>query len=98
MESLRAISKLSLDNIVQGHGGVLLRGEIKATLRSSITYLETIHKRVWEEVKAGSPRDALRKIGIESCGKSRIPLDGLVQDLHQANLETLYDQLISGEE
>ena len=97
MESLRAIGKLSLDNIVQGHGGVLLRGEIKATLKSSIAYLDTIYEKVQEKIEAGSPRDELRRIGIESCGKSRIPLDGLVQDLHQANLESLYDQLISGE-
>lgn len=96
-ESLRAIGKLSLDNIVQGHGGVLLRGEIKATLKSSIAYLDTIYEKVQEKIEAGAPRDELRRIGIESCGKSRIPLDGLVQDLHQANLEALYDQLISGE-
>jgi len=96
MESLRAVSKLSLDSIVQGHGGVLLRGEIRATLKSSIAYLDTIYKKVREKIEAGAPRDELRQIGIESCGKSRIPLDGLVQDLHQANLETLYDQLISG--
>ena len=97
MESLRAVGKLSLDTIVQGHGGVLLRGEVKATLSGSIAYLETIYNKVRGKVEAGAPRDELRKIGIESCGKSRVPLDGLVQDLHQANLETLYDQLISGE-
>ena len=97
MESLRAIGKLSLDNIVQGHGGVLLRGEIKATLKSSIAYLDTIYEKVREKVEDGAPRDELRRIGIESCGKSRIPLDGLVENLHQANLEALYDQLISGE-
>ena len=96
-ESLRAISKLILDNIVQGHGGVLLRGEVKETLRSSIAYLDTIYEKVQEKIEAGVPRDELRQISIESCGKSRIPLDGLVQDLHQANLESLYDQLISGE-
>jgi cyclase len=96
MESLRAIGKLSLDTIVQGHGGVLLRGEVKATLKSSIAYLEKIYHKVRENVEARAPREELRKIGIESCGKSRVPLDGLVQDLHQANLETLYDQLISG--
>lgn len=96
-ESLRAIGKLSLDNIVQGHGGVLLRGEIKATLKSSIAYLDTIYEKVQEKIEAGAPLDELRRIGIESCGKSRIPLDGLVQDLHQANLEALYDQRISGE-
>ena len=97
-ESLRAISKLTLvDNIVQGHGGVLLRGEVKETLRSSIAYLDTIYEKVQEKIEAGAPRDELRRIGIESCGKSRIPLDGLVQDLHQANLEMLYDQLVSDE-
>ncbi len=97
MKSLRAISELNVDNIVQGHGGVILRGEVKATLKSSLAYLETIYEKVRREVEAGAPRDELRRIGIESCGKSRIPLDGLVQDLHQANLETLYDQLIAGE-
>jgi len=97
MESLRTIARLNLDNIVQGHGGVLLRGEIKGTLGSSIAYLETIYRKVREKVEAGAPRDELRKISIESCGKSRIPLDGLVQDLHQANLQVLYDQLISEE-
>jgi cyclase len=96
-ESLRAIAKLSLDNIVQGHGGVILRGEAKGTLRSSIAYLETIYEKVRQKVEAGAPREDLRQIGIESCGKSRIPLDGMVQDLHHANLEVLYDQLISGE-
>jgi len=96
-ESLRAISKLIMDNIVQGHGGVLLRGEVKETLRSSIAYLDIIYEKVQEKIEAGAPRDELRRIDIESCGKSRIPLDGLVQDLHRANLESLYDQLISGE-
>ncbi len=97
MASLRAIASLSVDNIVQGHGGVILRGEIKETLRSSIAYLETIYRKVRQKVEAGAPRDELRRIDIESCGKSRIPLDGMVQDLHQANLEAIYNQLISGE-
>jgi len=97
MDSLRAVSKLSLDTVVQGHGGVLLRGEIKTTLKSSIAYLEAIYNKVRRNIEAEMPRNELRKISIESCGKSRVPLDGLVQDLHQANLEALYDQLISGE-
>lgn len=97
MASLRAIASLSVDNIVQGHGGVILRGETKETLRSSIAYLETIYRKVRQKVESGAPRDELRRIDIESCGKSRIPLDGMVQDLHQANLEAIYNQLISGE-
>mgnify|MGYP000430347640 CR=1 FL=1 len=95
MESLQAIEKLNVENIVQGHGGVILRGEIKETLKSNIAYLDTIYQKVRQKVEAGAPRDELRQIDIESCGKSRIPLDGLVEDLHQANLEVLYDQLIS---
>jgi hypothetical protein len=34
----------------------------------------------------------MREITIESCGKSRIPLNGLVQQLHTANLYSLYDR------
>jgi len=93
--SLRVIQGLPLENIVQGHGEVLLRGEIPHALASSITYLQTIHKRVRHHVEAGSPRSALRKIDIEKCGKSRIPLNGLVQDLHQANLVHLYDVMMA---
>ncbi len=96
-ESLRAIGKLGMDNIVQGHGGVILRGEVKETLRSSIAYLDAIYQRVQQEVEGGASKDELGRIGIESCGKSRIPLDGMVQGLHHANLEVLYDQLVSRE-
>ena len=37
------------------------------------------------------PRSGILEITIEECGLSRIPLGGLVQKLHQANLLTLYD-------
>lgn len=93
--SLRLIQELPLENIVQGHGEVLLRGEIPRALESSISYLQTIYKRVRRHVEAGLPRSALRKIDIEKCGKSRIPLNGLVQDLHWANLAYLYDVMIA---
>jgi len=89
--SLRLVQELPLDNIVQGHGEVLLRGEIPSALASSISYLQTIYKRVRRHVEAGLPRNALRKFDIEKCGKSRIPLNGLVQDLHWANLAHLYN-------
>jgi cyclase len=95
--SLRLIQELPLDNIVQGHGEVLLRGEISTALASSISYLQTIHKRVRRHVAAGLPLDALRKIDIERCGKSRIPLNGLVQDLHWANMAHLYNVMMAEE-
>ena len=94
IESLRAIGELPLENVVQGHGEVLLRGEVAETLETSISYLETIYERVRKVVAAGRPPEVLSKIDIESCGKSRIPLNGLVQQLHEANLRSLYDSLV----
>ena len=96
IESLREIKALSLENVIQGHGGVLLRGEIDETVDSSITYIETVRKEVQAIVDQGLPRSELASIDIEDCGKSRIPLGGLVQRLHVANLEFLYTQMTSG--
>ncbi len=97
VESLRAIGRMSLESIVQGHGEILLRGEIGPTIESNILYLETIYEKVRKKVAAGAPWREVERIDIESCGKSRIPLGGLVRELHRANLRFLYDSLQRGE-
>jgi cyclase len=91
IQSLTAIKQRNLENLVQGHGEVLLRGEIEDTLAASINYLKTIDRLVRERIARGVPRSGILDITIEECGLSRIPLGGLVQKLHQANLLTLYD-------
>ena len=91
IQSLTAIKQKNLENLVQGHGEVLLRGEIEDTLAASINYLKTVDRLVRERIARGVPRDGIRDITIEECGLSRIPLGGLVQKLHQNNLLTLYD-------
>lgn len=90
--SLEAIKELRPSFVVQGHGDVLLRGEMDEALDSSIGYLSTISQRVHALVERDEPQAKLREIDIESCGKSRIPLDGLVTRLHADNLRTLYRQ------
>jgi len=95
VESLRMLKGLALENIVQGHGDVLLRGEVKEAIEASIAYLETIHQKVKELVDSGAPKEALKEIDIESCGRPRVPLGGLVQELHEANLQVLYNRLSS---
>jgi cyclase len=95
IQSLKQIKTLNLENVIQGHGGVLLRGEIDETVDSSVMYIKTVVKRVQAIVDKGLPASELKKIDIESCGKSRIPLGGLVQRLHQANLEYLYQQFVA---
>jgi glyoxylase-like metal-dependent hydrolase (beta-lactamase superfamily II) len=91
--SLQSIPPLGLENVVQGHGDVVLRGEIDDAVRSNLKYLEALRKKVETLVKKGRSREAAREIDIESCGKSRIPLNGLVIQLHTANCLALYDKL-----
>jgi glyoxylase-like metal-dependent hydrolase (beta-lactamase superfamily II) len=91
IQSLQAIRQKSLENLVQGHGEVLLRGEIEETLDHNIQYLKNLDRQVREHIARGVPRTGILGISIEDCGLSRIPLGGLVQKLHQANVLTLYD-------
>lgn len=96
-ESLQKIAELQLENVVQGHGEVLLRGEISESIETSLQYLDMIERKVKMRVDKGMPKSSLRKIHIESCHKSRIPLNGMTENLHQANLRYLYDLLRTGE-
>ncbi|MEP7358150.1 MAG: MBL fold metallo-hydrolase [Anaerolineales bacterium] len=92
-KSLAGIPSMGLENVVQGHGELVLRGEIDDAVRSNLKYIDTARRKVEQLVKRGKPRDAAREIDIESCGKSRIPLNGLVAQLHTANMLALYDRL-----
>lgn len=93
VDSLRLIRKMNLENIVQGHGEILLRGEINETIDSSVSYLREITRCVTKAIEDGSELRDLLTLDIERCGKSRIPLNGLVQQLHQGNLKRLYERL-----
>ncbi len=92
VDSLAAIKHKNIENLVQGHGEVLLRGEIEETLDANIHYLKAIDRLVREHIARGVPRNGVLGITIEDCGLSRIPLGGLSLRLHQANLLYLYDQ------
>jgi len=95
--SMQAIPGMSLENVVQGHGELVLRGEIDDAVRSNLKYLDSVRRKVEQMVRRGRPRDAVRDIDIESCGKSRIPLNGLVTQLHTANMLAMYDRLVGTE-
>lgn len=91
--SLQIMLEMKPDSVVQGHGEVILRGEVDAIIESNLDYLATIKKKVERVIAKGLPAERLNSIDIESCGKSRIPLNGLVADLHNANLHKLYETL-----
>ena len=93
--SLTDLLEMNLDSVVRGHGEVILRGEVKELLTSDLTYLGNIRQAVNELVQKGEPEATLERITIESCGKSRLPLNGFVTDLHQANLRKLFQEISS---
>jgi cyclase len=93
VKSLHAILKLEPDTVVRGHGEVILRGEVQAVIEHDLAYLTAVKTAVTQILERGKSTDALAKIDIEACGKSRIPLNGLVVDLHRANLNRLYKEL-----
>jgi cyclase len=88
--SMKRIPKLNLESLVQGHGDVILRGEVQSAVRSNLNYLAAIAKEARKASRRRDPKGYLATIGVEQCGKSRILLNGLAEDLHQRNLEALY--------
>ena len=95
--SIKAIGKMGLENIVQGHGDIILRGEIEDAVKENLAYLSAIRKAVKSASKKRNPMEALDQVDIESCGKNRIFLGGLAGDLHKRNLRYLY-RLVANEE
>jgi cyclase len=93
VHSLQGLPGMGLENVVQGHGEVILRGEIDEAVKSGVKYLDAARKKVEQVIKKKKSREVLREIGIETCGKARISLSGLVTKLHTANLLALYDRM-----
>jgi cyclase len=97
--SLRKVAELPIENMVQGHGEIILRGEVQDVVEISLSYLDAIEKKVARAIKKDGGRgkgagwESLVRDNIESCGLSRIPLNGLVQQIHVANLLALYERL-----
>jgi cyclase len=96
--SIKRIGRMGLENIVQGHGDIILRGEIDAAVKENLNYLALVKKAVRTAIKRRSPLEYLDEIGIEACGKSRVYLGGLAESLHQRNLRALYKQALDEDE
>jgi hypothetical protein len=82
-----------LENIVQGHGDIILRGEIDGYIKENLAYLSAIRKAVRKASRRKYPQDILDEVTIEECGKSRVLIGGLAEELHARNLRALYRQL-----
>jgi len=91
--SLKKIGRMGLENIVQGHGDIVLRGEIDNFIKENLNYLSNIRKVVRKASRRKYPQEVLEEATVESCGKSRVLIGGLAAELHKRNLRALYRQL-----
>lgn len=95
--TIKNIGKMGLENIIQGHGDIILRGEIEEAVKENLAYLSSLRRAVKSAARKRNPTEALALIDVESCGKSRIYLGGLAEDLHRRNVRYLYRQVIAEE-
>jgi cyclase len=93
VESMKKIAKMNLENLIQGHGDVILRGEVQGAVKDNISYIATLNRHVKKASRRRDPEGYLNSIDVESCGKSRILLNGLAEELHNRNLLGLYQKL-----
>jgi len=91
--SLKKISKMGLENVVPGHGDIVLRGEIDGGVKDNLAYLSALRKAVRKAARRKYPQEILSEIGVEECGKSRVLIGGLAEELHRRNLRALYYQM-----
>lgn len=89
LASLEDISKQTYENIIQGYGEIILRGEIYEKINDDINYLVNLKQAVENALTDDEPKSALNRIDIESCGISRILLNGMVEQLHRQNVNHL---------
>lgn len=89
VDTLKRIPNMKLENLVQGHGEVILRGEVPKAVHRNLDYLDEIRKHVRKASRRKDFMGYLEEIDVEICGKSRILMGGLAEQLHQHNLLTL---------
>jgi glyoxylase-like metal-dependent hydrolase (beta-lactamase superfamily II) len=90
--SIKKIGRMGLENIIQGHGDIILRGEIDAAVKENLNYLANIRKVAKAAARRRAPEEFLDENHIEACGKSRVHLGGLAEELHRRNLRALLHQ------
>jgi cyclase len=87
--SIKKIGRMGLENIVQGHGDIILRGEIDAAVKENLQYLANIRRVAKVAARRKAVEYPLEGGRLEDSGKSRVYLGGLAQALHERNIEVL---------
>lgn len=91
VDSLNKLLERDYENIVQGHGEIILRGEAPEKLASDLQYLSKLDEAVRVALDNGR-EDVENLVSLAQCGKSHVLLHGVVQQLHQHNIRALVSQ------
>ena len=91
IESLTRLRERDYENIVQGHGEIILRGEVPEKISSDLEYLRRLDEAVKVALDKGQ-EDIENQVSLRRCGKSHVLLNGIVQQLHQQNIRALVDR------
>jgi len=93
--SLHSLTGQSYEHILQGHGEIILRGEIEERLQDDLVYLRKLYAAVEKVFATATTETDLKKslmsIKVGACGKSHVLLNGDVE--HQQNVFTLAERL-----
>jgi glyoxylase-like metal-dependent hydrolase (beta-lactamase superfamily II) len=90
--STKKIGRMGLENIVQGHGDIILRGEIDAAVKENLNYLAAVKKTIKAAARRRNSDEFLESMRIEEFGKSRVYLGGLALTLHERNMHILLEK------
>jgi len=93
LQTLHAIKEMAPETLIQGHGEVILRGEVQVILDRYINYLERVEEQARLVLAQDKPRTVIKDIPLETCGLERVPLGIASHRLHVANILTVYDCL-----
>ncbi len=63
--SLKKIGKMGLENVIQGHGDIVLRGEIDNFIKENLSYLSNIRKVVRKASRRKYPQEILDEAPVE---------------------------------
>ncbi len=88
--SLQRLYDFNLEVIVQGHGDILLRGEVTSSIDRAHNYLVNIVELVHETSTTGGTLEDMLARDLSEFDISTIPMGDMIRAIHRANLTFLW--------
>ncbi len=92
--SLHKLYDFNLEVIVQGHGDILLRGEVTSSIGRAYNYLLHIEELVHETAAVGGTLEDMLARDLSEFDISTIPMGDMIRAIHRANLAYLWKRTV----